>query len=83
MPRPQEVEAQYKPGSIKHVMVQVFKAVQPEGLTLAGGFFYCPWVSPALGSNRAGMTPDGKAPFRQLSVHLQHQRPCKAPWAWA
>lgn len=32
----QEVEAQYKPGSIKAVMVQTLKAV-PEGLTLQGG----------------------------------------------
>ena len=35
-PAPQEVEKQYKEGSVKAVMVQVLKAVQPGGLAVAG-----------------------------------------------
>lgn len=32
----QEVEQQYKEGSIKHMLVAVLKAVQPEALTTQG-----------------------------------------------
>ena len=33
---PQEVERQYKEGTVKYAIVQVLKAVQPEGLSAAG-----------------------------------------------
>jgi hypothetical protein len=32
----QEVEKQYKEGTIKHVIVEVLKAVKPEALTTQG-----------------------------------------------
>ncbi len=33
----QEVEKQYKEGTLKHDLVAVLKAVQPEALTVQGG----------------------------------------------
>jgi hypothetical protein len=34
----QEVEQQYKEGSVKHAVVQALKAVRPEALTVQGAF---------------------------------------------
>jgi hypothetical protein len=34
----QEVEKQYTEGTVKHMLVTVLKAVQPEALTVQGGW---------------------------------------------
>ena len=54
----QEVEKQYKEGSLKHIMAAVLKAVQPEALNVQGAsaaccvfaFWCCCWLKALLAS---------------------------------